>query len=298
MAPMNSTPAFSSARWIAATLLAVGFRFFFSKSMTTLRDTFAAFARSAWSSANMARAPLHWAGEIGIASRALKGAILRDRAFCLMYNTKHFLKQRSRRYRWGELKDDEPFRAFCPRAAATPSGRLAGVAAWSWTLFNSMGPVRTRRRLRASFIEYSMFELPAEAYFPRDGRRTWWPAAVFVLSPGVWTALRQNETALPPCRLHSGLYNFGAPRSTGNATRGLNLMTNTLTGLIFLPATSANSESNSCTNRQQVCFAFCEKNYDNSPRWRGACRFYLAKRMATGCWESKITATRCGFSKE
>lgn len=53
-----------------------------------------------------------------------------------------------------------------------------------------------------------------------------------------------------------------------------------------------------CTERQQVCFAYCEKTYNNAPKCTDACKDYLAKCMATGCWESKVTAKRCGFAKQ
>ena len=53
-----------------------------------------------------------------------------------------------------------------------------------------------------------------------------------------------------------------------------------------------------CTGRQQVCFAYCEKNYNNAPKCRDACGDYMNICMSTGCWESKVTAKRCGFARQ
>ena len=53
-----------------------------------------------------------------------------------------------------------------------------------------------------------------------------------------------------------------------------------------------------CTDRQQVCFAYCEKNYNNAPPCRATCGQLLNTCMSTGCWESKITAKQCGISRQ
>ena len=53
-----------------------------------------------------------------------------------------------------------------------------------------------------------------------------------------------------------------------------------------------------CTERQQVCFAYCEKTYKNAPKCTDACKKYLAECLSTGCWESNVTAQRCGFGKQ
>ena len=52
------------------------------------------------------------------------------------------------------------------------------------------------------------------------------------------------------------------------------------------------------TDRQQVCFAYCEKNYNNAPPCRTTCGQLLSTCMTTGCWESKITAKQCGISRQ
>jgi hypothetical protein len=49
---------------------------------------------------------------------------------------------------------------------------------------------------------------------------------------------------------------------------------------------------------QQVCFAYCEKSYNNAESCRRACGDYLRECMSTGCWESRVAAKRCGFSKQ
>jgi hypothetical protein len=52
-----------------------------------------------------------------------------------------------------------------------------------------------------------------------------------------------------------------------------------------------------CTDRQQVCFAYCEKNYNNAPQCRATCGNLLTICMSTGCWNSKVTAQQCGITK-
>lgn len=53
-----------------------------------------------------------------------------------------------------------------------------------------------------------------------------------------------------------------------------------------------------CTDRQQVCFAYCKKNYNDAPPCRATCGNLLATCMSTGCWESKVTAKQCGITKQ
>jgi hypothetical protein len=73
---------------------------------------------------------------------------------------------------------------------------------------------------------------------------------------------------------------------------------------LFLAATilsiSATTPSHAitCSDRQQVCFRYCEKNYANAPRCRAACAQLLSTCMSTGCWESKVTARQCGITKQ
>ena len=66
--------------------------------------------------------------------------------------------------------------------------------------------------------------------------------------------------------------------------------------LAALAATPAHAIT--CTDRQKVCFAYCEKNYHNAPRCRAACDGLLQTCMSTGCWESKVTARQCGITKQ
>jgi hypothetical protein len=61
---------------------------------------------------------------------------------------------------------------------------------------------------------------------------------------------------------------------------------------------AAPSYAMTCTDRQKVCFAYCEKNYANAPRCRAACAQLLTTCMSTGCWESKVTARQCGILKQ
>ena len=73
---------------------------------------------------------------------------------------------------------------------------------------------------------------------------------------------------------------------------------------LFLVATilslsaTAPSYAITCSDRQQVCFRYCEKNYANAPRCRAVCAQLLSTCMSTGCWESKVTARQCGITKQ
>jgi hypothetical protein len=74
-------------------------------------------------------------------------------------------------------------------------------------------------------------------------------------------------------------------------------------GAIFLIwivciAAAAPAFATSCAERQQVCFAYCEKTYKNAPKCTDACKRYLGVCLSTGCWESKVTAKRCNFTKQ
>jgi hypothetical protein len=58
------------------------------------------------------------------------------------------------------------------------------------------------------------------------------------------------------------------------------------------------SHAITCTDRQQVCFRYCEKNYANVARCKATCAQLLSNCMSTGCWESKVTTRQCGISKQ
>jgi hypothetical protein len=62
-------------------------------------------------------------------------------------------------------------------------------------------------------------------------------------------------------------------------------------------ATSTATRAMTCTDREQVCFAYCDKN-NPGPRCKPVCQELLSKCMSTGCWESKITAKRCGIDRQ
>jgi hypothetical protein len=66
----------------------------------------------------------------------------------------------------------------------------------------------------------------------------------------------------------------------------------------ILIAVASPASAITCTDRQGVCFAYCEKNYHNAPNCRAVCGQLLATCMSTGCWESRVTAKRCGIDKQ
>lgn len=77
------------------------------------------------------------------------------------------------------------------------------------------------------------------------------------------------------------------------------LETSFLIGLFYIFITPTFADENStCTQRRDVCFAYCEKSEDNSPQCRNACDKLHSECMSTGCWESKVAAKRCGFIQQ
>jgi hypothetical protein len=89
----------------------------------------------------------------------------------------------------------------------------------------------------------------------------------------------------------SSIVSFGV-----HGTRGIVMLV--LVAAIVSLAATAPSHAITCTDRQQVCFRYCEKNYANAPRCRATCGELLSTCMSTGCWESKVTARQCGISKQ
>ena len=70
--------------------------------------------------------------------------------------------------------------------------------------------------------------------------------------------------------------------------------------LVLLVITFATTPAlaTTCSERRQVCLAYCEKNHHNVPKCVGVCDALLNTCISTGCWESKITAKRCGISRQ
>jgi hypothetical protein len=83
-------------------------------------------------------------------------------------------------------------------------------------------------------------------------------------------------------------------RAFGEGDFGMRILMTLLFGIIA----TTQSYAMTCTDRQQVCFAYCEKNYNNAPPCRATCGQLLTTCMSTGCWESKVTAKRCGITKQ
>ena len=53
-----------------------------------------------------------------------------------------------------------------------------------------------------------------------------------------------------------------------------------------------------CTNRQQVCFAYCARQYHNAPRCLSSCKDLMSQCLSNGCWDSKVTVKQCGITKQ
>ena len=71
-----------------------------------------------------------------------------------------------------------------------------------------------------------------------------------------------------------------------------------LAATILSLAAATPSQAITCTDRQQVCFRYCEKNYANVPRCKESCAQLLTTCMSSGCWESKVTTRQCGITKQ
>jgi hypothetical protein len=66
-----------------------------------------------------------------------------------------------------------------------------------------------------------------------------------------------------------------------------------LFGAILPSAASAGS----CSDRKKVCFGYCQKSRGGMPKCLAVCEGYLRECLSSGCWESKIVAKQCGFSR-
>jgi hypothetical protein len=71
-----------------------------------------------------------------------------------------------------------------------------------------------------------------------------------------------------------------------------------LAGIVISVSVATPGHAITCTDRQQVCFRYCEKNYANVARCKATCGSLLNNCMSTGCWESKVTARQCGITKQ
>jgi hypothetical protein len=79
--------------------------------------------------------------------------------------------------------------------------------------------------------------------------------------------------------------------------RRFTTMSVAIAGLLVVLAAPANLVAATCTDRQLVCFDYCARHYSNAPRCLDECKRLLSQCVATGCWESKVTASRCGFDR-
>jgi hypothetical protein len=67
---------------------------------------------------------------------------------------------------------------------------------------------------------------------------------------------------------------------------------------VTLMTTAESALAITCTDRHGVCLAYCDKNYGGSPRCSAVCSQLLSECMSTGCWESRVTARRCGITRQ
>ena len=61
---------------------------------------------------------------------------------------------------------------------------------------------------------------------------------------------------------------------------------------------NGSAQAMTCTDRLQVCHNFCIKGMSNSPGCHAKCREIHQECMASGCWESRITARECDIDRK
>ncbi len=69
------------------------------------------------------------------------------------------------------------------------------------------------------------------------------------------------------------------------------------TGALLL-ALSGSAEAMTCSERLQVCHGYCAKSMGDTPGCHAKCRQFSQECMASGCWESKVVAKQCGFTRQ
>ncbi len=92
----------------------------------------------------------------------------------------------------------------------------------------------------------------------------------------------------------SKLSNFDSGGNAGVVSVKLRVVRIMALCLALLPTMAS---AGTCTERQQVCLAYCAKNYNNAPKCLEACSNYRTDGLSTGCFETKITAKQCGFTR-
>jgi hypothetical protein len=69
------------------------------------------------------------------------------------------------------------------------------------------------------------------------------------------------------------------------------------TGALLL-ALSGSAQAMTCSERLQVCHGYCVKSMGDSPGCHAKCRQIHQECMASGCWESKVVAKQCSFTRQ
>ena len=60
---------------------------------------------------------------------------------------------------------------------------------------------------------------------------------------------------------------------------------------------SGSAQAMTCSERLQVCHGYCVKSMGDTPGCHAKCRQLHQECMAGGCWESKVVAKQCGFTR-
>ncbi len=61
---------------------------------------------------------------------------------------------------------------------------------------------------------------------------------------------------------------------------------------------SGSAAAMTCSERLQVCHGYCVKSMGDTPGCHAKCRQLSQECMASGCWESKVVAKQCGFTRQ
>jgi hypothetical protein len=66
----------------------------------------------------------------------------------------------------------------------------------------------------------------------------------------------------------------------------------------LLLAVSQSAEAITCSERLQVCYGYCAKSMGDSPGCHAKCRQFHQECMSSGCWESRVVAKQCSFTRQ
>jgi hypothetical protein len=131
----------------------------------------------------------------------------------------------------------------------------------------------------------------------KRGKSAWWRACTGFAGDAAMRTICNLASMAKSRKVAIAREPAGGQSSTGKARmwRLLRASVPIATVVLASAALPAGASAETCTNRQLICFDYCARNYNDAPRCVDGCKHLLAQCFSTGCWESKITARRCGL---